>query len=54
MTPYDHERATRELVYAMSLKPGDKFDREVRLADWAEWWGPRLLTAVAEKVQEGA
>lgn len=47
MTPEDLARAERELVLA--LNPGPESDRDIRLADWALWWGPRLLESIRHK-----
>ena len=44
MTPHDISNAERELMLA--LNPGPESDADVRQADWAQWWGPRLIAAL--------
>jgi hypothetical protein len=38
---HDLRRAEVELLLA--LDPGPESSSDLRLADWAKWWGPRLL-----------
>lgn len=41
---YDLERAERELMLALS--PGEESNRDLRLSDWAIWWGRRFLDEI--------
>lgn len=47
MGEWDIQSAYREL--ALATNPGPESDRDIRLADWALWWGPRLLEAIRHK-----
>lgn len=42
------EQAKQELLLALRIREEDSERGDIRLADWALWWGWRLIEALEE------